>query len=374
MGIQDFYTLLKNHNINPRVDILSNLRGKKVAIDANGWLHKMLYVSHSHNALSHDVRTGKPNVEITRKNLMQHLYNFLLVWLKNNITPVFIFDGKAPGQKKETQEKRIEKINKLREEINELENLIRENEHIELMPDTMTKLAKLYCNDYPPAYLEIPHIMEFLSELGIPVFQCKYEAEQLCCMLCIENKVYAVNSKDSDCFSYLCPRVIKEIGSQYKTSDNFITKRIEVFEIDKILEGLDLNHEQLVNLCIMMGCDYNSRIAGLGAVRCYDLIKQHNNIKNLPDKYDTTCYNYEWCLDNFKYTKSEELYDVENDKLELTKIKSLELLSFYNIRHNYQEYEHHHQETLEYKPGTKFVLPKKSVKVNTIKQITPIKV
>ena len=66
---------------------------------------------------------------------------------------------------------------------------------------------------------------------------------------------------------------------------------IQVLNYAKAISGLNLTHDEFVDLCILLGCDYCDSIKGIGPVSALKLIREHKNIetilKNLNrDKYD----------------------------------------------------------------------------------------
>ena len=65
---------------------------------------------------------------------------------------------------------------------------------------------------------------------------------------------------------------------------------IQQINYDKAIGGMGLSHDQFVDLCILLGCDYCDTIRGIGPKTALKLIKEHGNIetilKNLNrDKY-----------------------------------------------------------------------------------------
>ena len=56
---------------------------------------------------------------------------------------------------------------------------------------------------------------------------------------------------------------------------------IQEVNYSKALIGLGLNHDQFVDLCILLGCDYCDTIKGIGPKTALKLIKEHNNIETI---------------------------------------------------------------------------------------------
>ena len=47
---------------------------------------------------------------------------------------------------------------------------------------------------------------------------------------------------------------------------------------EKVLSGLGLTEEQFVDMCILCGCDYASKIEGMGPVKAYKFIQDHKDL------------------------------------------------------------------------------------------------
>ena len=48
---------------------------------------------------------------------------------------------------------------------------------------------------------------------------------------------------------------------------------VDEYCLEGILENLEISYNQFVDLCILCGCDYTSKIYGIGYVNAYKLIK-----------------------------------------------------------------------------------------------------
>ncbi|XP_036410764.1 flap endonuclease 1-like [Megalops cyprinoides] len=61
---------------------------------------------------------------------------------------------------------------------------------------------------------------------------------------------------------------------------------IQEFHFSRILQETGLTHQQFIDLCILLGCDYCGTIKGIGPKRAIDLIKQHGSIEEILDNID----------------------------------------------------------------------------------------
>ena len=55
-----------------------------------------------------------------------------------------------------------------------------------------------------------------------------------------------------------------------------------IFNLDNILEELDINMDQFIDTCILAGCDYCGSIKDIGPMKGYKLIKDNIKIENIP--------------------------------------------------------------------------------------------
>ena len=69
-------------------------------------------------------------------------------------------------------------------------------------------------------------------------------------------------------------------------------RKLPVQEInyEKMMQMLDLNHDEFVDLCILMGCDYVPSIKGIGPKKAIELIRKHKNIEAILKAIDTKKY------------------------------------------------------------------------------------
>lgn len=228
--------------------------------------------------------------------------------LRAGITPIFVFDGKYIDEKSETQEKRKADKKKLIDEAEAFKLKILEVDELERTPAMITELRKKmhHLGFLPTEDKDV--MIGILSGIGLPVLRATGEGEQLCAMLCIEGKVDAVYSTDTDLVAFGCPLTINEAGGYVQnpiTKMNEESFRCTLFK--PILSSLEIDYETFRDLCIMSGCDFNKNIPQVGVGRSYKLLKEYKSIDNLPAKYDKTCLNYVRCREILGHVASEKI-------------------------------------------------------------------
>lgn len=123
---------------------------------------------------------------------------------------------------------------------------------------------------------------KLLKLMGLPVIEAPCEAEAQCAQLCKDGKVYAVATEDMDALTFATPRLVRHLSSGS-------SEQIQEYTLEKVISGLGLkSHDEFIDLCILMGCDYCDSIRGIGGKKGLELIKKHqtieNIVKNLPNK------------------------------------------------------------------------------------------
>ena len=60
-------------------------------------------------------------------------------------------------------------------------------------------------------------------------------------------------------------------------------KKLPVHQVDlpKALEGLGMNMDQFIDLCILLGCDYLDPIKGIGPKTALKLIREHGSLEKV---------------------------------------------------------------------------------------------
>ncbi|CAH6421709.1 FLAP endonuclease [uncultured virus] len=323
MGINGINTLIKRSASDAFFTMpLNEFSGKRVAVDANNWMYTNMATARKKVVNRTDVAVQEPNLAEIRREWFLSAINFILGWLSYNITPVFVFDGRHPPEKDKTKAERRDKRIASRAKIDALYAQLRGNilEKPANIVEELRKELRNYNYILPEDFELFKTVMR---GIGIPCLQANADGEQLCSMLCIEGKVAAVFSVDTDNLVYGCPLVINRFSETY-TYDEYGGRvaHVDCVRLDRVIGGLGISHSMFVDLCIMSGCDFNTNMPGYAAIKSYGLLKKFGTIDDLPRNLDTTCLNHNRCRELFKYQSSDEIVikddlpvdDVEQDQ------------------------------------------------------------
>ena len=304
---------------------ITELRGYRIAVDAAN-----LMCAHMHGAKCRVLEItdlGAEDIDtaaITKEFLSMCLY-FVEKLLFHGITPVFVFDGEHPPEKGDTKDKRRQKTLNTRAKIEELRAVMAATPILDRSPQMVVELRKAMSADLHISRTDHELFRRMLKTIGVPCLQAKGDAEQVCSMLCLEEKVAAVYSADTDNLAYGCPLVISRPSKErfYDPQGNSI-EMFKCVRIDHVLNGLEMPYKRFLDFCIMAGCDYNTNVRGKGAKKSYALLQTYGSLENLPENIDTTCLDYERCRQIFARVPSESIISGEENESECDSEKPAE--------------------------------------------------
>ena len=279
---------------------LSDLRGKVLAVDGNAELYQFLALIR--------MADGTP-LKDSRGNITSHLvglmYRATRLISEYGIKLIFVFDGEPPSLKKEEIERRHEVR----------ERFIKEYEEAKAAGDIAAAFAKsVMTSRLTQSMLE--DAKRLLRLLGIPYVQAPGEGEAQAAFMVREKRdAWAVGSKDYDSLLFGALRLVRFItisGREFLPSKGkFRPLRPEIIETHKMLSHYGISLDQLIDLAILIGTDFNTGIRGIGPKTALKLIKKHENIENLPqDIRSKVSRNYQAVREIYHYPLTTENYDI----------------------------------------------------------------
>ena len=314
MGIRGLNTFIKK--VSPEsitTNKISKYSGKIFGIDASILLYKYRHIS---------------NIDETCVN--SHIIGFLnriKYYLNNKITPVFIFDGIPPEQKKITLKKRQSIKRKIYEKIEILQDLNTENtEEQKEIDKEINNLSKQIIN---VTKTHINDVKKLLDILGINYYDAPDEAEKYCVFLQQNNIIDYIVTDDTDVFTFGGVNILK----------SSIKNDLIETDIDKFLEKIGYTKLKFIDFCILSGCDYLPYIPNLAINTVYTLFKKYDTIEDIiklnkyvfPEEYSNLdeLKNIRLIFSNFEYDIPKSLHDNKINKIEFKKY--LEEMNIKNI-------------------------------------------
>src|SRR5262249_58160086 len=128
---------------------------------------------------------------------------------------------------------------------------------------------------------------ELLRLMGLPVIQAPGEGEAQASHMAAKSSVWAAASKDYDCLLFGAPRLVRFLtisGKEFLPSRGaFRPITPELIDVNRMLSALEITREQLVDVGILVGTDFNPGIKGIGPKKALALVREHGSIERMPE-------------------------------------------------------------------------------------------
>ena len=239
--------------VSPEEISLKDLEGRTVAIDAYNTIYQFLSGIRQ--------RDGSPLMD-HNGNVTSHLSGILYRTasiVDKGIKPVYVFDGESHEHKAKTLEQR----RAIKEEAMEKWREAKAAGNIEEARKFAIRTSRM-----SPYILESSK--ELLDYMGIPYVQAIGEGEAQGAYMVEQGDAWAVASQDYDCLLFGAPRIVRNLTLSGGLSN------LEYLELEKVLEELELSREQLIDVALMVGTDFNEGIHGIGAKTGLKLIRNNS--------------------------------------------------------------------------------------------------
>ncbi len=245
-----------------------DLRDRVVVIDAYNVLHQFLASIRQRDGTPLKNSMGEITSHIS--GLFQRTANLV----EAHILPVYSFDGIPHPLKAKTLAER----HKRKEQA--------EKEYLKAIEEGDLVTARLKAQQTSRLTEKmVQQSKDLLDVLGIPWIQAPMEGEAQASYMVKKGDAYAVGSQDYDCLLIGAPILVRNLTSQDKRKlpgkeaySNISPKQIM---LKTNLINLGITHEQLVDMAILIGTDFNEGISGIGPKKSLQLIKKNGNVENI---------------------------------------------------------------------------------------------
>ena len=254
-----------------------SLSGKSVAIDAYNALYQFLAIIRQPD--------GTPLKDMSGR-ITSHLSGLFYRTAKlveMGVKVAYVFDG-APPALKEVEIKRRAKVKA--EALVKYEQAIKEGK-MEQARSYAQMTSKL--KDYMP-----DDSKRLLTELGVPWIQAPSEGEAQAAYLTMKGDADYCGSQDYDSLLFGAQALVRNVtisGRRKLPRKNVYVEVVpEIMKLDHVLKELDLTREQLIDVAMLVGTDFNPEgVKGIGPKTAVKLIKKHGCIEEaLPELKDAT--------------------------------------------------------------------------------------
>ena len=242
--------------------------GIMVSIDAFNIIYQFLSSLRGEN--------GEP-LKDSSGNITSHLSGIFYrtaTLLQNNIKPVYSFDGKPYHLKNETLKERKAMKDK---NIAELNVAIKNNdtEKIKMLSSRINYITEDIVSESK----------KLLDLMGVPWVQAPTEGEAQASYMSKTGIVDSVVSQDYDCLLFGAKRVLRNFTlygrRRISGTGKFININPEIIDLHENLESIGITQDQLIDIGILVGTDFNPGIRGIGAKTGLSLIKKYGTIEEV---------------------------------------------------------------------------------------------
>ncbi len=241
---------------------LADLKGKIICVDAYNTIYQFLSTIRQPD--------GTPLMD-NKKRVTSHLSGIFyrnINLLSEGLKLVYVFDGEAPELKGKTREKREEGRDlakqryKQAKKVDDIVAMRRYSSQFIRLDEEMVRESKA-----------------LLEAMGIAVVQAPSEGEAEAAYLCkIKEEVYASASQDYDSLLFGAPLLIRNLtlARTRKTFSGVVEIKPELIELERVLNSLEINLDQLICLGILVGTDYNPKgVPGIGQKKALQIVGKY---------------------------------------------------------------------------------------------------
>ena len=250
---------------------IEDFRGKVVAIDAFNTLYQFLAIIRQPDGTPLKDRRGEVTSHLS--GLLYRTANLV----QSGISPVFVFDGEPPKLKAKTIKDRAEVKQRA------------EREWKEALEEGDLQKARSKAMQTSRLTAEMVDQSKRLIELmGLPTVQAPGEGEAQASAMAAKGDVFAAASQDYDSLLFGAPTLIRNLtitGRRKLPRKNvYVDVEPEQVELDSTLSSLGITREQLIDMGVLIGTDFNEGVRGVGPKKALNLMKECGTLERAMEK------------------------------------------------------------------------------------------
>lgn len=280
---------------------LERFKGETVAIDISIWAHTRFRNCLPGYVNENDERDDfQIDWEKLRRTWLSEMLDIGFIFLLAEVTPLFIFDGKAKNIKSGEHEDREKRRNRSNEIYEERKQAFQESLGKFESNQAFEKYRSSFINKTRFEFKWMKELKEKLIALGFPVLQSIEETDFLVAALYKDGIINTVFGNDTDMAIY----GVRFLITDYRRGD------LIVIDTHKFLEEIHFSQDELIDLAILLGCDYNESIHGCGMDKSFKMIDHFGKLELIPVKLYSPKLNRTVVRSRFKNIPSwEEVVD-----------------------------------------------------------------
>jgi flap endonuclease-1 len=227
--------------------------GSVVAVDAHNWLYR--YLTTTVKWTNDGVYTTSGGEEVANLvGVVQGLPKFF----EHDLTPVFVFDGGVAELKEAEVSERREKRERAEKRLAEAEErgdaieAARLEARTQRLTDTILETTR-----------------ELLARLDVPTVDAPAEGEAQAAYMARRGDADYAGSEDYDTLLFGAPRTLRQLTSK---------GRPELMDLDATLSRHGISPEQLIDVAILCGTDFNPGVDGVGPKTALEAVTGYGDL------------------------------------------------------------------------------------------------
>jgi len=253
--------------IEPKKIALEDLTGRSIAIDAFNTLYQFLSMIRQSDGTPLMDRDGRITSHLSG------LYFRSAALLEIGLKPVYVFDGKPPELKRKTIMERVSA------------KMQAEKEWKEALEKGETKKAFSRATRTSRLTDEmVDESCDLLDALGIPWIKAPSEGEAQISHMARKGDVWAAASQDYDALLFGTPMLVRYLtlaGKRRLPSGKKVDVAPEIISLNEVLGALKVTREQLIDMAILIGTDFNDGVRGIGPKKSLDLLRRFGSLESM---------------------------------------------------------------------------------------------
>jgi flap endonuclease-1 len=247
---------------------LEDFKGKIMAVDAFNTLYQFLSIIRQPDGTP--LKDSQGRVTSHLAGLIYRNANLLEAGIK----PVYVFDGKPHLLKARTVEERIRVRKKAKEEWEEA-LAVGDIERARTKAQASSRLTEEM----------VGGSKALLDKLGIPYVQAPGEGEAQASAMARTGAVWGTASQDYDSLLFGCPILVRNLTvtgrRKLPRKQMYVEVVPEQIDLAFNLKELGVTREQLVDIAIMVGTDFNDGVRGIGPKKALGLVRTHGSLEEV---------------------------------------------------------------------------------------------
>ena len=247
---------------------LESLTNRILAVDAYNALYQFLAIIRQPDGTPLRDRQGRVTSHLS--GLLYRTANLC----ERGIKLSFVFDGKPP----ELKDSEIQRRRQIRQ--------VATIQYQRALKEGKLKEARTHAQATSTLKDQmVDDAKRLLTAMGQSWIQAPSEGEAQASHMASRGDVWAVASQDHDSLLFGAPRMVKNLAitgrRKLPRRDAYVEVEPELVELSKVLQELSVTREQLIDVGILIGTDFNDGVRGIGPKTALKLIRENGRLEKI---------------------------------------------------------------------------------------------